>query len=240
MASSLLVGFLIGLRHALDVDHIAAILAFTAGENASPRRSMVLGGIWGIGHATMLLLLGVAVFMFDLQPSVNLVSVIEFAVGVTLVALALDIFRRLGRITIHKHPHHHVDGAAHMHFHAHVRDGSHGQAIHEHAHSDSSLCRALLVGFMHGLAGTAFLVLLVLQTATSAAMSIGYIALFGFGSMIGMIVLSLMIAVPIRRSRNFSAKMNKFVRGAAALVTLIIGIVLMIDTAGTVVLVVAT
>ncbi len=93
---------------------------------------------------------------------------------------------------------------------------------------------------MHGLAGTAFLVLLVLQTATSAAMSISYIALFGLGSMIGMIALSLAIAVPIRRSRYFSAQMNRSVRGAAALITLIVGIVLMMKTGAEVGILVAT
>ena len=74
MASSLVFGFLIGLRHALDIDHVAAILTFAASENASPGRSMALGGIWGIGHATMLLLLGMTTLLFDLQPSANLVS----------------------------------------------------------------------------------------------------------------------------------------------------------------------
>lgn len=228
------------MRHALDIDHIAAILAFTAGENASLRRSMVLGGVWGIGHATALLLLCVAVLLFELQLSADLLTVIEFTVGVTLVVLALDIFRRLGRIIVHKHPHHHADSPTHMHFHAHLRDGSGVHPAHNHTHPDGSLLRALLVGFLHGMAGTAFLVLLVLQSSTSAAVSLSYIALFGLGSMIGMIALSLVIAVPIRRSRYFSAGMNRSIRGAAALITLIVGIVLMMKTGAEVGILVAT
>ncbi len=232
MASSLVFGFLIGLRHALDIDHVAAILTFAASENASPGRSMALGGIWGIGHATMLLLMGMATLLFGLQPSANLALVIEFAVGVMLVVLALDVFRRLGRFIIHKHTHHHVNGNAHMHFHAHLRNGSHEYGIHNHSHPDSLLCRALLVGFMHGMAGTAILMFVVMQTATSIEMGFVTIVLFGLGSMSGMVVLSLAIAFPMRRTRYFSAGLNRFVRGAAALVTLIVGIVLMMKTGG--------
>ena len=83
---------------------------------------------------------------------------------------------------------------------------------------------------MHGMAGTAMLMLLVLQTAASTEMSLVYIVLFGSGSMIGMIVLSLLVAFPIRRSGYFSARLNKGVRGAAALLTLIVGVVIMIKT----------
>ncbi len=230
MAASLFFGFLIGLRHALDVDHVAAILTLVASDNPSPRRSMVLGGVWGIGHATMLLLMGMGLLLFDLQPSAHLVSMIEFLIGVILVVLALDVFRRLGRIIIHKHPHHHVDRAQHMHFHAHVRNSADGGRIHNHAHPDGLLARALLVGFMHGMAGTAVLMLLVLHSSLSTELSFIAIVLFGLGSMIGMIGLSLTIAVPIRRSRTISARLNRSVRGVAALVTLIVGIVLMLKT----------
>jgi hypothetical protein len=128
---------------------------------------------------------------------------LESAVGVMLFVLGADVLRRLARDRIHFHVHRHGVRAAHVHAHSHRGEGTHAASAHRHAHARRWPLRALAVGMMHGLAGSAALVVLTLQSIPSVGLGVGHIALFGIGSIAGMALLSLVIAVPLSLSSAY-------------------------------------
>ena len=111
-----------------------------------------------------------------------------------LVVLGVDVLRRLARDRIHFHAHRHDLETEHVHAHSHRGEGRHAESSHRHEHAKQWPLRALAVGVMHGLAGSAALVVLSLQAVPSIALGLGYIVLFGVGSIFGMALLSLAIA----------------------------------------------
>jgi ABC-type nickel/cobalt efflux system permease component RcnA len=120
--------------------------------------------------------------------------------GLVLAALGVDVLLRLRRKRVHFHQHQHDDGLRHLHAHAHEGEsvGSHDVLHHHHAHARGTLARALLVGSVHGLAGSGALVVLALQSAGSAGRVFAYVVVFGAGSVIGMVLFSLAVALPLR------------------------------------------
>ncbi|MCP4286167.1 MAG: hypothetical protein GY792_17245 [Gammaproteobacteria bacterium] len=128
----------------------------------------------------------------------RLAAGLEAAVGVMLFLLGVDVLRRLITQKIHFHSHQHNQC---VHFHAHSHAGEvcnrHHASSHEHKHAEGFPVRALLVGLMHGMAGSATLIVLTLQTVESSLMGLVYILLFGVGSIIGMALLSVVIALPL-------------------------------------------
>jgi ABC-type nickel/cobalt efflux system permease component RcnA len=195
----LLLGFVIGMRHAVETDHVAAV-ASLATRSHSVHDTVRQGAAWGLGHTLTLFLFGSVVLVLDLIMPERMAQMLEFMVGLMLVALGLDVLRRLIREKIHFHLHHHDDGEAHFHAHSHVGEEDHNPRLHDHAHPEGFPLRALLVGLMHGMAGSAALILLTLQTVKSPLLGLLYIALFGIGSMLGMALLSIIIAIPLRYS----------------------------------------
>jgi ABC-type nickel/cobalt efflux system permease component RcnA len=140
-----------------------------------------------------------------------------------LVGLGAHLWWRLWRDRVHFHRHHHDDGTVHLHAHSHAGESvPHADASHAHAHGFR--WRTLLVGLMHGMAGSAALLVLTVTQASSAAAGLGYIALFGVGSMIGMGALSTVIAVPIAISARWLTWANQTLQGAVGLVTIAIGV----------------
>ena len=228
MLGMLLIGFIIGLWHALDLDHIGAMITFVASRDSSPRQAITYGVLWATGHALMLLLMTLLMMYFHMEVSEEIASIIEFMVGILLVMLALDMFRRIGSIKMHSHNHLHNNVLAHDHLHVHIRSETHKHESHRHAHTitDNYHLRALLVGLMHGLAGSAALVLLVVNTVASVEMGIIYVLCFSFGAMAGMAVLSMFISLQMRRSVLCSLELASRVRGCAAILVLSIGVFL--------------
>jgi ABC-type nickel/cobalt efflux system permease component RcnA len=145
-----------------------------------------------------------------------------------LVVLALDLFRRLAKVKVHTHEHQHDATALHAHVHVHMESTAHVPERHAHRHYDSYLGRALLVGFMHGSAGSAALILLVLQTISSKVLGIVYVIVFGVGATLGMALLSAIISVQLHRSHLRSAQLTRVLRSCAAVVTLSVGLFLMV------------
>ncbi len=203
MGSLLFLGLLIGMRHALEADHVAAI-ASLSNENYSLKQALRQGSAWGIGHTTTLLLFGSMVLFIDVSLSKTLVSGLEMAVGFMLLVLGLDVLRRVIRDKIHFHRHQHDNGAHHFHAHSHAGEPkvAHATSSHRHQHRTSIPIRALLVGLMHGMAGSAVVILLALETISSPFQGLLYILIFGLGSMIGMALLSVIISVPLRLSEK--------------------------------------
>lgn len=224
LASMLFLGFLLGMRHAMDADHVAAV-ATLATRSRSVAQTVMQGVAWGTGHTLTLILFGGAVLVAGVVVPAQAVQALELAVGVMLIALGADALFRLWRGRIHFHAHRHVnEGTAHFHAHSHRGEGMpHDPARHDHVHSRGLAGRALLVGMMHGMAGSAALILLSLEAVRSPAWGIAYIAVFGLGSILGMALLSMAIAVPIRLTSRHLAGVHRGLSAGVGLATLLLG-----------------
>ena len=201
MGSLLLIGLLIGMRHALEADHVAAVASLMQNRQ-SLQHTIKLGGVWGLGHAITLFLFGSIVIFIDWVVPEQLASGLEMAVGVMLILLGSNVLYRLLRDRVHFHGHRHGDGVYHFHVHSHAGEYSsqHDSFRHEHKHPPGFPLRALFVGMMHGMAGSAAVILLALGAVTSPMQGIFYILAFGIGSIVGMALLSAVISIPLRAS----------------------------------------
>ncbi|MDB5576713.1 MAG: urease accessory protein [Bradyrhizobium sp.] len=226
-------GFLLGMQHALEADHIAAVSSIAA------RRSQVgdivrHGLTWGLGHTlTLFAFAGAAIWLGRAIPE-HVARPLETAVGIMLVGLGAHVLWRLWRDRVHFHRHGHDDGTVHIHAHSHAGETRpHARAPHARAHSHTHgfRWRTLLVGLMHGMAGSAALLVLAVSQAASPAVGLGYVALFGIGSMIGMAVLSAVIAVPLVVSARWLTWANRGLQGAVGVVTIAIGVTTIVETA---------
>lgn len=217
----LLVGLLLGMTHALEMDHLAAV-ASLASRSPSAARALRLGAAWGIGHTITLFLVGSAVLGFGTSVPQALSQWLELGVAVMLVMLGCDVLRRLIRYRVHAHAHSHAGGATHLHAHSHAH-----QSGHHHPHAEPLGMRALLVGLMHGLAGSAALVLLVLASVENIATGLLYIVLFGFGSVLGMALLSVAVSLPLRHSARFLVRFRVVLEGTVGIITAGLGLVML-------------
>ncbi|MDO9061612.1 MAG: urease accessory protein [Bradyrhizobium sp.] len=222
-------GFLLGMQHALEADHIAAVSSIAA------RRSHVgdivrHGLTWGLGHTlTLFVFAGAAIWLGRVIPE-HVARPLETAVGIMLVGLGAHVLWRLWRDRVHFHRHGHDDGTVHIHAHSHAGETRpHVRAPHAHAHGFR--WRTLLVGLMHGMAGSAALLVLAVSQAASPAVGLGYVALFGIGSMFGMAALSTVIAVPLVVSARSLTWANRGLQGAVGVVTIAIGLTTIVETA---------
>jgi hypothetical protein len=221
-------GFLLGMQHALEADHIAAVSSIAA------RRSHVgdivkHGLTWGLGHTlTLFVFAGAAILLGHAIPQ-SLSRPIEGAVGIMLVGLGAQVLWRLWRDRVHFHRHGHGDGTVHIHAHSHAGEAT-AHACDAHSHEHGFRWRALLVGLMHGMAGSAALLMLAVSQASSPAVGLGYVALFGIGSMIGMGVLSAIIAVPLAVSARWLTWANRGLQGAVGIVTVALGVTTIVET----------
>ena len=160
MLTLLLVGLLLGMKHALDADHVAAVAAL-ATRSTSFKDTVRQGVVWGAGHTLTLLAFAGVVLATDANIPKGTADALEFAVGVMLVLLGLDVLRRAYRQKTHFHVHRHAGGVVHFHAHSHADDPTpHGTGHHHHPHAKAFPLRALAVGMMHGMAGSAALLLL--------------------------------------------------------------------------------
>jgi ABC-type nickel/cobalt efflux system permease component RcnA len=219
----LALGFLLGLRHATDADHLAAV-ATLATRSRSVAQTVVQGIAWGTGHTLTLSLFGGAVLVLGGVVPPQAAQALELAVGVMLVLLGADTLYRLRRERIHVHAHRHADAVAHFHAHSHRGESEpHDPAQHELHPPRVFPARALLVGTMHGMAGSAALVLLNLEALRSPAWGIVYIAIFGLGSVLGMALLSAAIAVPLRLTSRHLVRIYGGLSAVVGLGTVILG-----------------
>src|SRR5882762_5286048 len=221
MFGILSLGFLLGVQHALEPDHIAAVSSIAARRSQVP--DIVKHGLtWGLRHTlTLFVFAGAAIVLGRAIPQA-FARPIETAVGLMLVSLGAHVLWRLWRDRVHFHKHGHGDGTIHVHAHSHAGETvAHARAAHTHAHGFR--WRTLLVGLMHGMAGSAALLVLAVSQASSPAAALGYIALFGIGSMVGMGALSMVIAVPLAVSARWLTWANSGLQGAVGAVTIAIG-----------------
>jgi len=197
LTSLLVLGFLLGLKHALEADHVAAVTSLVT-RSASLRETLRVSGAWGIGHAATMIVFGTILILLGATLPDRVVHALEGVVGIMLIVLGIDVLRRLVKRKIHVHDHTHDHGVRHVHVHMHWHDRQ--VSRHDHAHAAVLWPRALVVGCVHGLAGTAGLILLALPTVSSGASAVLYLVVFGVGTVAGMILFSLVISVPLAMS----------------------------------------
>ena len=190
-------GFVLGLKHALDPDHMVAVSTIVS-ESKSVKRSSLVGTFWGLGHTLSLLTAGVVVIALKFQISDRIALWMEFAVALMLIYLGVKAISKSFRgWQLHRHRHTH-DGSTHTHLHLHRGD----EQLRRHRHLIKLGARPFLVGMVHGVAGSAALTLLVLATIPSAVAGLIYIAVFGLGSVGGMLLMSSLISLPFVFTRK--------------------------------------
>lgn len=223
MIDLMALGFLIGMGHALEADHLAALSTIVAKERR--RATIVRHGVsWGLGHALMLFVIAGAVILFGKTLDQRLASGLEAVVGAMLIILGLRVLWRLIRDRIHIHRHTHDDGTHHLHAHSHREDhGVHDPSNHQHVHPIGLSPTALVVGLVHGMAGSAALVVLAASALTTPALGLLYVTLFGLGSILGMGLLSLVIAVPLTWTAKGLTIVHHMIQTAIALGAIMIG-----------------
>lgn len=192
----LLFGGLIGMQHALEGDHLAAVAAL---GNARSRRALVLrGSVWGFGHTITLLTICGVLLLLGEKISPRTEAILESAVGIMIIGLGMNVLYRVWRRRPHVHIHQHREGQHHIHVHSHdERHIPHARSDHDHDHRSLGLRRAMFVGMMHGAAGSAGLLILA-AAARSLPEAVGYVAAFGAGSILGMAALTFVISYPLR------------------------------------------
>ena len=215
-------GFLLGMQHALEADHIAAVSSIAA-RRVGMRDIVKHGLTWGLGHTlTLFAFAGAAILLGHAIPE-HLTRPLETAVGIMLVGLGLNVLWRLWRDRVHFHGHMHDDGKTHIHIHSHANEQlPHARSAHAHEHGFR--WRSFAVGLMHGMAGSAALLVLAVSQVTNPVYGLIYVLLFGIGSMVGMGALSTVIAIPLVVSANTLTWANSGLQIAVGIVTIAIGI----------------
>ncbi len=221
MLSLLGLAVLVGMHHALEADHVAAVSSLAAGKKRMS--DMVAHGLtWGFGHTvTLFLFAGVALVLGHAVPE-TLATRLEAAVGIMLVCLGGHVLWRLWRDRVHFHSHRHEEGEAHFHAHSHTLETMpHERSPHHHAHRIN--WRTLFVGMTHGMAGSAALLLLTVTQIRGPWEGLAYVLLFGIGSMLGMAVVSAAIGVPLTLTARFLTWANRGLQAALGVTTIVIG-----------------
>ncbi|OLE51573.1 MAG: hypothetical protein AUG51_22605 [Acidobacteria bacterium 13_1_20CM_3_53_8] len=218
--SILAFGFVLGLKHAVEADHLAAVSTIVS-ERKSILSSSLVGGLWGVGHTISLVLAGILIILFHIEIGERAALALEFCVGLMLVALGANALRKLARGG-HVHLHVHSHGGR-EHVHPHIHDGSPETDPHTH-HGLRLGARSLVVGMIHGLAGSATLMLLVLSTIHQPLVAFTYIIVFGIGSTGGMMLMSALVGLPLYLTASRFNRANLTVRGLAGLFSLSFGL----------------
>ncbi len=238
----LLLGFFLGMRHATDPDHVVAVTTIVSRERTM-LHAAVIGALWGLGHTLTILAVGSAIILFKLTIPARLGLSMELCVGFMLILLGIlnltGILRRaIEWITIRR-----LGSGAHAHFllgrrmiHTHDEDG-------EPVLADSfsivgwtpqwwkklslfHILRPLVVGIVHGLAGSAAVALLVLTTISSPSWAIGYLLIFGLGTVAGMMLITAAIALPFAYSLRHFVQLNRGLAMASGFVSVAFGLFL--------------
>lgn len=223
-------GLLLGMQHATEADHLAAVASLASRER-SLKSGMFHGFGWGIGHTLMLLVVAGLAGIAGLVISPRLAGHLERVVGAMLIVLGAGVLRRLHRERIHFHAHRHDDGTSHFHAHSHAEIPGqtptsdpvfHARDPHRHAHVLP--WRSVAVGMVHGLAGSAALALLASQAMPNAGFMLVYIVVFGAGSILGMALLSGVLAIPLGLTARRLVGVHRALNVGIALVSIGFGL----------------
>jgi high-affinity nickel-transport protein len=238
----MLLGFFLGMRHATDSDHVVAVTTIVSRERTMLHANLI-GALWGLGHTITILLVGASIILFRLTIPPSLGLSMELCVGLMLILLGIlnltgALRRAIEWITIRR-----LGSGAHSHFlfgrwmvHTHDEDG-------EPILLDSisiigwaprwwkqlglfHVLRPLVVGIVHGLAGSAAVALLVLTTISRPSWAIGYLLIFGLGTVAGMMLITAAIAIPFAYSLQHFVRLNRGLAMASGFVSVAFGLFL--------------
>ena len=224
-------GFLLGLQHALEADHIATVASIAADKRGTSR-IVRHGALWGLGHALTLGAFGGAVYALELNLSDRLATGLEFIVGIMMLLIGGRLIYAIVKARIHFHIHHHRTGEVHFHAHSHAGDvANHALSTHAHAHPKGAWGRSLAIGMMHGLAGSAALVALAASSAPSVHVGLVFMLVFAVGSIAGMAAFSAVIAVPLSWTANTLTWASRSLQVLAGIIAVGIGLRIVIETA---------
>ncbi len=213
--SLLFLGFVLGIRHATEADHLAAVSTIVS-ERKGLMSASIVGGLWGVGHTISLFAVGLIVILLKLQISESLEAKLESVVGVMLVILGINAIRKiLTSKKIHAHTHEHE---GHTHTHIHTHDNERTEASH-HRFSP----RSVIVGMIHGLAGSGALMFIILPLISSPIVALAYIIVFGIGSIGGMMVMSFLIGLPFHFTADRFDLLNHGIRLSSGLFSIGLG-----------------
>jgi len=184
----LLISALLGLRHASDPDHLAAVTTLIASEDDLDkfRKAGFMGLLWGAGHGTTLVLIGLPLVLFNRYLPEVVQQAAEALIGAIIILLAVRLLLRWRRGLFHVHTHTH-DGEPHRHVHSHAGEAD---ETHEHAHKRRTPLGAYGLGLVHGIGGSGGLTLLLLSTISDKAQAAGALLLFAVGTAVSMALLS--------------------------------------------------
>jgi high-affinity nickel permease len=238
--SMLGIGLLLGIRHATDADHVVAVSAIVTQQKKLTSAS-IIGALWGIGHTITVFIVGVAIILFHLVIPPRVGLFLEFTVALALITLGILNLTGMLQIIIAK-----LTPTGHDHAHLHFHDADPHIHIHDHdkaAEKEESgmkvsirrfiqqfgifqLLRPIIIGLVHGLAGSAAVALLILSTITNPQVAVWYLLIFGLGTIIGMMLITTLIGVPIiAASKRFSG-INRYITVASGLLSLLFGLYL--------------
>jgi len=242
--SILAVGFFLGMRHATDPDHVIAVTTIVSHQRNSMRAALI-GAFWGVGHTLTIFIVGAGIILFNLVIPVRVGLSMELSVAVMLIILGLmnvaGFLRSMpaGSLSdheevkaVHSHPHSHGD-YIHNHPHAHQPEG------HPHSPDHTPLAwmdrvfgtvslyqylRPLVVGIVHGLAGSAAVALLVLTTIRNVHWAIAYLLIFGVGTIAGMMLITMSLASAFTMAGKGRQKFSRRLALASGLLSLSFGL----------------
>lgn len=242
----LIIGFFLGMRHATDPDHVIAVSTIVSRERSLARAGLI-GAFWGLGHTITIVIVGAAIIVFNLVIPPRLGLTMEFAVGLMLILLGIlnlsgisqwlsEKFSPAHPRVVGEHAHLH-EHQSHLHYHWH----SHKPASEHHGDELAPAkwmrapfaklglfhtLRPLLVGIVHGLAGSAAVALLVLTTIHQPRWAILYLLIFGAGTIAGMMLITLALALPFSYAGTRFAWLNKGLITGSGLLSLGFGLFL--------------
>jgi high-affinity nickel permease len=251
LISVVMLGFFLGMRHATDADHVIAVTTIVSRQRSMTHAALI-GALWGVGHTITIFLVGSAIILFGVVIPPRLGLSMELSVGLMLILLGVmnlsgmmrwitENFTPASPTLGHSHPHSHAHAHGdfiHTHPHKHEADPSDSQG---HGHSEKAnpvsrmdrvfgrlgvyqAVRPLIVGLVHGLAGSAAVALLVLTTIRVPLWAALYLLVFGVGTVAGMMLITAAIAVPFAYSERRFARMNRALGLASGFISLAFGL----------------
>lgn len=219
-------GLVFGLKHATEVDHVVAISTIVS-RHKNIFRSAFVGALWGAGHTTSLMAIAIVVLWFRIAIPERVSGWLEFGVALMIIGLGVSALLRALRRDSQMHVHQHTHGdVAHTHVHFHEHETRHERrAPSPHSHRVSRIgWKPVMVGMMHGLAGSGALTLLVLTQISSAWVGLLYVLTFGFGSIAGMLLMSGLIGLPFALTSRKLTHAHQGLQTVAAILSICFGI----------------
>ena len=220
------IGLVFGLRHATEVDHVVAVSTIVS-QHKNVLRSAAVGAMWGAGHTAALLVIGALVLSLRVAIPERVSSWLEFGVALMIIGLGISALwralRRSSEVHVHQHSH---DGQSHKHVHFHEKQTRHEPSSHSaHSHDVSRIgWKPLLIGTMHGVAGSGALTLLVLTQINSPWVGMLYLGIFGVGSIVGMLLMSGLIGLPFALTSRNLTHVHHRLQTVAAILSICFGV----------------